>query len=153
MIIPRGAENTIAIDLIAQNLRYQLSKIFTHGEIIQMKPDNEFCFSHNEIIDPKYQFFNEKIIVNEETNEITVLCQIFSDFIQGKKLAYHSMFLEFMINSLITLFSKSKYASKLSNFYLIHDLKKIDKEEINLCKNIIIFKKSILSDDDFIEIE
>ena len=38
VIIPRGAENYVAIDLVAQHLKYQISKMFSDKNISLEKP-------------------------------------------------------------------------------------------------------------------
>ena len=93
VVIPRGAENTVAIDLVSQHLRYQLSKI--HGSNIDMKKSNSsLIISNHEIIDPKYQFSEGKINVHEDLSQVELLREILIDFLTGKNIFYHKIFIE-----------------------------------------------------------
>jgi hypothetical protein len=89
VIIPRGAENTVAIDLVSQHLKFQLSKILPLVSKNTNEGDKIFItFSANEIIDPKYQFSDGKIVVNEDSSHLEQLKDIIEDFLNGKRISY-----------------------------------------------------------------
>jgi hypothetical protein len=103
VIIPRGAENSVAIDLVSQHLKYQLTKRF---QILNQPVQNEIqniniqlmdkdgssnigISSRNELFDPKYQFYDGKINIPDEEEELKILQSIFEDFMNANKTQYY----------------------------------------------------------------
>lgn len=104
VIIPRGAENSVAIDLVSQHLKYQLSKRFqiNKNQIYQSEINNMNIklmdkegtpeigiSSRNELFDPKYQFSEGKVIIAEDEEELQTLQSIFEDFMNGNRMQYY----------------------------------------------------------------
>ena len=106
VIIPRGAENSVAIDLVTQHLKYQLSKRFQTNQINVRKDiqnmnikliDKEGCSdigisSKNELFDPKFQFYDGKVSITEDDEELITQLSIFEDFMNGNKTQYYKYF-------------------------------------------------------------
>ena len=158
VIIPRGAENTVAIDLVSQHLKYQLTKIFSEKQNSNDKKnvsDNDIIISQHELIDPKYQFFDQKVIVTEDSANIEVLQHIFTDFINGKNLSYYKMFLEQMVNSLISIYSGSKLSNPTQDDLVLTEMDNLNNLEGKTEKTtkIIYFQTSLLNEKDFINLE
>jgi len=103
VIIPRGAENSVAIDLVSQHLKYQLSKRFAINQatvskeihninikLIDKDGSNDIGISSkNELFDPKFQFYDGKVMITEEEEEITTQLSIFEDFMNANKTQYY----------------------------------------------------------------
>jgi hypothetical protein len=145
VVIPRGAENTVAIDLVSQHLRYQLSKI--HGSNIDMKKSNSsLIISNHEIIDPKYQFSEGKINVLEDLSQVELLREILIDFLTGKNIFYHKIFIENMLNSLIALYNQKNEYEHEKDFFLT-EFDNFTKLESDV-KKIVLYKHYILTESD-----
>jgi hypothetical protein len=145
VVIPRGAENTVAIDLVSQPLKYQLSKIL--GSSLDVKKSNSsLIISNHEIIDPKYQFSEGKINVHEDLSQVELLKEIFSDFLNGKNIFYHKIFIENMLNSLIALYNlKNGYDGERDVFLTeFDDCSKLYSD----VKKIVLYKHYILTEAD-----
>ncbi len=117
--------------------------------------DNDIIISQHELIDPKYQFFDQKIIVTEDSANIEVLQHIFTDFINGKNLSYYKMFLEQMVNSLISIYSSSKLSNPTSDDLVLTELDNLNNLEGKTEKTtkIIYFQTSLLNEKDFNNLE
>lgn len=103
VVIPRGAENSVAIDLVAQHLKYQLSKRFQMNQVnvpkeinnmnirlIEKEGSNDIGISSkNELFDPKYQFYDGKVSITEDEEELSTQLSIFEDFMNGNKTQYY----------------------------------------------------------------
>lgn len=157
VIILRGAENTVAIDLVAQHLKYQLSKILQETNSVENSTNypiskrKSVSISQHDLIDPKYQFFEDKVVVSEEPSHVEVLKDIFQDFINGKNLSYYKLFLDHMVNNLLSLYSHSKLSNPLNEDVIItelDDVKHVEKD-FNKAKKIIYFQTSMLVEKDF----
>jgi len=154
IVIPIGAENTVAVNLLAHYINKNLFKEFT-GNLLNKKFDFNYIISPNDIIDPRYQFFCEKINVPEDASVIYKLKTIFEDFINGVKVVYYPMFLDIIINNLLNTFNSNKKKLdknlSLENMLIISSSE--DVELFNLEKysnsniNIIYFKPCFLSED------
>ena len=163
VIIPRGAENTVAIDLVSQHLKYQLTKIFNEKQLAAEDTNNsngnkksstqkDIIISQHELIDPKYQFFDEKVIVTEDAVNIEVLQHIFTDFINGRNFTYYKIFLEQMTNTLLSLYLGSKISNPNPDDVVITELDD-NKAKGNKKKKIIYFQTSMLNEKDFDKLE
>jgi hypothetical protein len=103
VVIPRGADNIVAIDLVTQHLKYQLSKRFQIIQNVRPKEIHNMNIklmdkdgssdigisSKNELFDPKYQFYDGKVFITEDEEEINTELSIFEDFINGNKTQYY----------------------------------------------------------------
>ncbi len=157
IIIPVGAQNTVAIDLVARHLHFHLHKEFSSTSHLDLSNKRKFNFSvtSKDIFDPRYQFFGSNIIINENESQINVLKTIFEDFINGEKTVYYSIFLDVILNNLLTIYyNKKKFTSNRSSLLLteLDDINKkheesfIEKKDL---KRIIFFKPIFLSEDGF----
>ena len=148
VIIPRGAENYVAIDLVAQHLKYQISKMFSDKNISLEKPLKAIEIFPNDIIDPKWQFISEKIKVPQNEDTIEVLLNIFQDFLNGRNIIYYKMFLEQLISSLFSLLSESINIIPGENYSIITELDLQSSLNISNKKTIIYFQTFVLIEDD-----
>lgn len=103
MIIPRGAENLVAIDLVSQHLKYQLSKRFAINQmdvpkeihninikLIDKQGSSDIGISSkNELFDPKFQFYDGKVLITEDEEDMNTELSIFEDFMNGNKIQYY----------------------------------------------------------------
>ena len=103
VIIPRGAENSVAIDLVSQHLKYQFNKRFQipknyvqtdiqnmNIKLINKEGSNDIGISsRNELFDPKYQFHDGKVSIPESEEELRTLQSIFEDFMNQNKAEYY----------------------------------------------------------------
>lgn len=159
VIIPRGAENTVAIDLVAQHLKYQLTKIFSNKPVdskdLTLRSQKAIVITLNDVIDPKFQFYDGKIVVNEDSAHVETLQNIFQDFINGKNLAYSQMFVDFLINSLLSTYSRYAKKQITQNEVLVTELddwkKVIASKEAT--KRVIYYQTSLLVESDFLNLE
>ena len=149
IVIPIGAHNIPVNNIITQYLKRELKKI---GEGF----DTSHLFSSmNEVIDPKYQFFDKKILVTNDNNQMDFIKEVFLDFLKEEhEIESIELIREKLIDILIAILIKSskenEYLSKnLETFDLIicekDDISNIDFLKI---KNIVFYKTSILIDDD-----
>ena len=148
MILQKITEDTSAIEIVSEYLRMQLNKMVNNQKC------DLFSFM-NEIIDPKYQYFDGKILVENERIFVSFIKEVFQDFIIAKLEEELIPYIrEKMVNMLISLFIRD-LKKKISEFSLpvIHllltdedDLKKYN--DFKNYKNIFYFKTSILSEND-----
>ena len=152
IIIPKIRDNSPIIQIVTEYLRIQLNKL---------KGSTSNLFSSiNEIIDPKYQFFDNKILISNDINQIEFLKQIFEDNISNeiKKDENYEYFIEPIRDKLIEILhnilneyfrGKSYFSTILPKIDLIilenEDISNIDFKKY---KNIFIFKTLILNEDD-----
>jgi hypothetical protein len=149
VIIPRGAENTVAIDLVAQHLKYQLTKMFTEKNLNIGKPLNTIEIFRHDIIDPKYQFFDGKINVPQDETQIEVLQHIFQDFLNGNNMTYYKLFLEQILSYLLTLFSETVKFTPGLNELVLTETDNFSEKDISPNHRIIYFQPCMLTEKDF----
>ena len=146
IILQKVSKDTSAIKIISEYLRMQLNKMAKNEKY------DLFSFMY-EIIDPKYQYYDGKILVENERIFVFFIKEVFQDFIISK-----------LDKELIT-YIREKMINMLSSL-LIRDLKKKEGDfslpEINLLlfeddskkynfktyKNIFYFKTALLSEND-----
>lgn len=145
IIIPRGLENKAAIELVSQHLNLQLKKNFLDRNEIDYNPNTSLFNSINEMIDPKYQFFEKKIKLPEDSNVIETLKLIFDDFIRDKESCtlYSDLILDDMMNNLFSLIKpRIKYDIILTENDVVENL------ELKRHNKIFYFKSAIMYDSD-----
>jgi len=112
VVIPRGADNTVAIDLVTQHLKYQLSKRFQINQtnipkeiqnmnikLIDKQGSSDIGISSkNELFDPKYQFYDGRVSITEDEEELNTEQSIFEDFMNGNKTQYFKYNIYFDLN-------------------------------------------------------
>ena len=149
IIIPTGTYNSPVNQIITEYLEIQLKKIEDNFD------NNRLFSSMNEIIDPKYQFFDKKILVSKELNQIEFIKQIFLDFLKDE---IESEFIELIREKLIEILPSNLIKYSKENEYLGNNLEKIDlfitesddisNIDFSKYKNIFFFKTTILIEDD-----
>ncbi len=143
IIIPRGAENTPAIDLISQHLKFGLIQRLS-GKNADLVADNLVATSSIKVT-MEDMFGNRKekndnlILLDEK--ERTILMKIFTNLVNGKKIYYNKIYLDYIIKKLLIV-SEDKDTTK---YYLTYSEIRDHKEELNekinsLCdKNVYLF--------------
>lgn len=148
LILPNVSENAPAIEMILEYQKELLSKIRNKKEICL------FSFM-NEIIDPKYEYFNGKILIEDEKNNKQIfyafIKSIFEDFIT-KQIddGFIEPIREKLLNKLPSLLIKHFKKKNLTfnvDFVLFEntDLKNINFKFLN---NVFVYKTAILCDND-----
>ena len=146
IIIQKVNKHTSAIKIVSEYLRMKLSKMMKNEKY------DLFSFMY-EIIDPKYQYYDGKILVENERIFVGFIKEVFQDFIISK------------LNKELIPYIMEKTVNTLSSL-LIRDLKKKEGDfsipDVNLLlfdddskkynykmyKNIFYFKTAILSEND-----
>lgn len=147
IILQKVDKETSVIQIISEYLRMQLNKM------IKNETNELFTFMY-EIIDPKYQYYYDKILVENEREFVGFIKEVFQDFILSK------------LDKELIPYIREKMINMLSSL-LIRDLKKkegdlnipevdlllfddddIKKYNFKAYKNIFYFKTSILADED-----
>jgi hypothetical protein len=95
IIIPKGAENTLAVDLICQYLK---NNILNNEKPIKNK---EKLSIDIEIINKEKEESN--LIISKEKEDNIKLKKIFNNFINQEKTSYNILYLDILINILIKL--------------------------------------------------
>jgi uridine kinase len=143
IILQKISDETSAIEIVGEYLKMQLNK---------MQKNEIFSFL-NEIIDPKYQYYDGKILVENDTIFVAFIKEVFQDFIISKldkELLPHIR--EKMVDMLISMLIRN-LKDKDQNVPVI-DLVLFDGDDLTKYKNfkgfknIVYFKTSILSDND-----
>ena len=148
IIIPREEENAKAAKIVSEYLQNQLTKILT-GNI-----QNLFS-SINEVIDPKFQFYNQQILVIEDADETEIIKQVFKDVITNDMDSFivemiRKQFIDILSELLMNYLRKTKkFMNNLPHIDLIvTEFDDLDKIEWGKYKNILLFKTLILTQED-----
>ena len=148
IILQKPGEKNCAGEIVSEYLRMQLSKMVNNQEC-------ELFSFINEIIDPKYQYFDGKILVESEKIFVPFIKEVFQDFIVGKLDADLIPYIrEKMINMLFSLLIRDikKKLGEFSNpedLLLLSDEDNLEKyNDFKSYKNIYYFKTVILSESD-----
>ena len=148
IILQKPGEKNCAGEIVSEYLRMQLSKMVNNQEC-------ELFSFINEIIDPKYQYFDGKILVESEKIFVPFIKEVFQDFIVGKLDADLIPYIrEKMINMLFSLLIRDikKKMGEFSNpedLLLLSDEDNLEKyNDFKSYKNIYYFKTVILSESD-----
>lgn len=91
MIIPRGTENTVAVNLIIQHLLLNIKYMFLHENKVEneiFKRSIEEPTFNLTLIDNKHSFLNGKLIVYKEPEKINTLKKILRDLIEHSRPEY-----------------------------------------------------------------
>jgi len=155
IIIPKGGENTNAIDIISQQLKNKSQILFPNGIKNNIKKDDLNENNNSEIFNPN--LFKKEEILNLNNNDlfdikenenkinIKILKKIFIDFLLKKNKGYYLLYSEIIINNLINLLPNiNKDSSNLLLFYSNLENKNIEeqirfRENNSLINSIIIF--------------
>lgn len=147
IILHKVDKETSAIQIVSEYLRMQLNKM------VKNEKNEIFSFMY-EIIDPKYQYYYGKILVENEREFIGFIKEVFQDFIINKLDEELIPYIrEKMINMLSSLLIRE--LKKKEGDYsipevdlLLFDDENIKKYKLKAYKNIFYFKTSILADED-----
>ncbi len=146
IIIQKVNKHTSAIKIVSEYLRMKLSKMMKNEKY------DLFSFMY-EIIDPKYQYYDGKILVENERIFVGFIKEVFQDFIiskLNKELIPYIM--EKMVNMLSSLLirdlkkKEGDFSIPDVNLLLFDDDSK--KYNYKMYKNIFYFKTAILSEND-----
>ena len=147
IILQKVDKEASVIQIISEYLRMQLNKMAKN------ETNELFSFLY-EIVDPKYQYYYGKILVENEREFVSFIKEVFQDFIINKidkdLIPYIR---EKMINMLSSLLIRD-LKKKEGDFYipevdlLLFDDDNIKNYNFKAYKNIFYFKESILADED-----
>lgn len=147
IIIPRGATNKAAIEIVSEYLKMQLNKIIN-------RDSNNLFSSINEVIDPKYQFY-DKVLVIEEPSQIDFIKLIVEDVIKGEEepefiSSIRNKLIALLPDTLMQYFKNQKYfATTLPHIDLvITENDNIDTIDLKQAKTIFYYKTCILTEED-----
>ena len=147
IILNQVDKNSPAIEIVSGFLKMQLNQTIKH--------QNEELFTFvNEIIDPKYKYYDGKILVENNRIFIDFLKEVFQDFISKKlepELIPHIR--EKMVNMLTFLVirnmkTKVNQTNLIDVDIVLSDDEPKNNKYLNTYKNIFYFKTSILSQED-----
>ena len=121
---------------------------------INNKTGSIFSFL-NEIIEPKFQFFQDNLIVNNDKLVVQFLKDVFEDFITNNQ---DEEFIEFIRQKLLNMLQSSlvehfrknpKYEVNLPKLHkLIFNSDDVSNEDFEKCNSVIFFKTAILTESD-----
>ena len=142
IIIPRGAENTNAIDLISQNLKSVLKKLFPFDldkynfdidnsqnaishPLIHKKSVDEFIRNLN-----NFDIFNLDYCIDDNWD---VLKKILSYYLEMKNSVYYDLYMDIIMKNVVYLF-KCEDINLNCNFIIYPSCNKIDLVKDNFSK-------------------
>lgn len=149
IILPNSRGHETAVQIITNYLKLFCDQIANNKE-------SESVFSFlNEIIEPKYVFFKDKISVNNEKPVIYFLKNVFEDFITNN---HDEEFIDKIRKSLLDLLlsllvenlrKNSRFPEILPEIdRIVFDSDDIEKIDFGKCKIVLFFKTSILNEND-----
>ena len=148
MILPNVSENAPAIQMILEYQKELLSKM-------ENKKEKRLFYFMNEIIDPKYEYFNGKILIEEDKNTKQIfyafIKSIFEDFITKQiDTGFIEPIREKLINMLPSLLIKYFKKKNLPTDVDLILFENTDLKNINFkaLSNIFVYKTAILCDND-----
>ena len=136
IIIPKGAENTLAVDLICQYLK---NNILNNEKPIKNK---EKLSIDIEIINKEKEESN--LIICKEKEDNIKLKKIFNNFINQEKTSYNILYLDILINILIKLEKNYTEKNILSQINFIENSLYSEFKENTLFNKIKNFNQIIL---------
>ena len=165
IIIPRGAENTNAIDLISQNLKSVLKKLFPFDldkynfdidnsqnaishPLIHKKSVDEFIRNLN-----NFDIFNLDYCIDDNWD---VLKKILSYYLEMKNSVYYDLYMDIIMKNVVYLF-KCEDVNLNCNFIIYPSCNKIDLVKDNFSKKnsngnqvnfVFIFQPIFLSENE-----
>ena len=148
IILQKVDKKTSAIEIVSEYLRMQLNKMSKNDDSLDL-----FSFMY-EIIDSKYQYYDGKILVENDRLFVAFIKELFQDFVHKVLDENLIPFMrEKLINMLISLLIRD-LKMKRDAFYmpeihlLLFDDENLEKYNFKNYKNIFYFKMSILSEND-----
>ena len=145
IIIPRGAENTPAIDLISQHLKFGLIQRLS-GKNADLVSDNlvstlTIKISMEDMFGNTNEHYDNLQLLDEKERKI--LLKIFTNLVNGKKIYYNKIYLDYIIKTLLNASGKDN--KDKNKYYLSYSEIRDHKEELNdkidsLCeKDVYLF--------------
>ena len=148
IILPNAIGHETAVKIITNYLKLLFDKVSNN------KDGSIFSFL-NEIVDPKYIFFQDKIIVKNEKPIIDFLKDVFEDFIANNQdeefiEVIRKKLLDMILSLLVDYFRKNtKYSENLPVLEkLIFDSDDISNINFENCNIVFFFKTTILNEND-----
>ena len=140
LVLPNETEHQTAIDLIMNYLKLLLDRVNNNQK------GNIFFFI-NEIIDAKYKFCEDNLILKKEKTTIDFLRAIFEDFIKQRE---DEEFVGVIRKTLIEMLESLlvDYLQKFSEIKLVFDSDNITNYDFKHCPTVFYFKTAILTQED-----
>jgi uridine kinase len=139
IILPNETEYETAMNLIINYLELLLSRVNNRKE-------NIFYFI-NEIIDSKYEFCKDNLILKREKSSIDLLRAVFEDLIKKRQ---DEEFVDEIRKHLVEMIEKllSDYLEKCKEIKLVFDTDDITNYDFKDCDTVFFYKTSILNPND-----
>jgi hypothetical protein len=139
IILPNETGNETAMNLIMNYLQLLLARVNNQKE-------NIFFFV-NEIIDSKYEFCKDNLILKREKQTIDFLRALFEDLIKQRQ---DEEFVEDIRKNLIDMIESLvyNYFEKRQEIKLILDSDDITNYDFNHCHTVLFYKTAILTSND-----
>ena len=145
IILPNATGNITAVKIITNYLKLLLDKVSKNNT------GSIFTFL-NEIVDPKYIFYKDKIIVKNEKPIIGFLKDVFEDFIKNNTdEEFIDLIRKKLINmtqSLLVDYLISKFQDNIKIDKILFDSDDVTKMNFENCNYVIFFKTTILTEND-----
>ena len=146
IILPNATGHVTAVQIITNYLKLLLDKVSKNNT------GSIFTFL-NEIVDPKYIFYQDKIIVKNEKPIIDFLKDVFEDFIKNNQ---DEEFIDLickklmnMTQSLLVEYLNSKFQDNIPEIdKILFDSDDVTKIDFENCNYVIFFKTTILTEND-----
>lgn len=151
VIIPQIEENSAFIPILSEYLKIQMNKIVS-GDL------NIMFTSLNEIVDPKYQYFDKNILVSNERSHINFFKQVFEDVLTNNEEEFitdqiQDKLLSILNEHLFTFFQEKQFSKEGLHpkvDLMLTEFDELDKYDWTKYKKIVFFKVFIMSEDDII---
>ena len=145
IILPNATGHITAVKIITNYLKLLLDKVSKNNT------GSIFTFL-NEIVDPKYIFYKDKIIVKNEKPIIGFLKDVFEDFIKNNTdEEFIDLIRKKLINmtqSLLVDYLISKFQDNIKIDKILFDSDDVTKMDFENCNYVIFFKTTILTEND-----
>ena len=146
IILPNATGHVTAVKIITNYLKLLLDKVSKNNT------GSIFTFL-NEIVDPKYIFYQDKIIVKNEKPMIDFLKDVFEDFIKNNQdEEFIDLIRKKLINmtqSLLVEYLNSKFQDNIPEIdKILFDSDDVTKMDFENCNYVIFFKTTILTEND-----
>ena len=140
LVLPNETEHQTAINLIMNYLKLLLDRVNNNQK------GNIFFFI-NEIIDAKYKFCEDNLILKKEKTTIDFLRAIFEDFIKQRE---DEEFVGVIRKTLIEMLESLlvDYLQKFTEIKLVFDSDDISNYDFKHCPTVFYFKTAILTQED-----
>ena len=140
LVLPNETGHQTAIDLIMNYLKLLLDRVNNNQK------GNIFFFI-NEIIDAKYKFCEDNLILKKEKATIDFLRAIFEDFIKQRE---DEEFVGVIRKTLIEMLESLlvDYLQKFTEIKLVFDSDDISNYDFKHCPTVFYFKTAILTQED-----